>query len=37
MFDKVDIDNAFIEYLEHHQRTAPADDRVPRPAPSRPA
>ena len=37
LFDKIDIDNAFIEYLEHNQRTAPADDRVARTAPSRPA
>jgi glycosyltransferase involved in cell wall biosynthesis len=36
LFDKHDIDNAFIEYLEHHQRTAPAGGRVPRAAPSRP-
>ena len=34
LFDKVDIDNAFIEYLERHQGTAPASARVPRPAPS---
>jgi colanic acid biosynthesis glycosyl transferase WcaI len=34
LFDTVDIDNAFIEYLELHQRTAPAGERVPRPAPS---
>jgi len=34
LFDKVDIDNAFIEYLEHHQRAAPASGRVPRPVPS---
>jgi len=37
LFDKVDIDNAFIEYLEQAGQTAPARDRVPRPAPSRPA
>jgi glycosyltransferase involved in cell wall biosynthesis len=37
LFDKVDIDNAFIEYLEDHQRTAPAARRVARPAPSRPS
>jgi glycosyltransferase involved in cell wall biosynthesis len=36
LFDKHDIDNAFIEYLEHNHRTAPADGRVPRAAPSRP-
>jgi len=35
LFDKLDIDNAFIEYLEHNQRAAPAGGRVPRPAPSR--
>ncbi len=37
LFDKVDIDNAFIEYLEHNQRAAPAGGRVPHPAPSGPA
>jgi glycosyltransferase involved in cell wall biosynthesis len=37
LFDKVDIDNAFIEYLEDNQRTAPAARRVARPAPSRPS
>lgn len=37
LFDKVNIDNAFIEYLEDHRRTAPAARRVPRPAPSRPS
>jgi glycosyltransferase involved in cell wall biosynthesis len=36
LFDKGDIDTAFIAYLEDHQRTAPAAGRVPRPAPSRP-
>src|SRR6266566_1354795 len=36
LFDKLDIDNAFIEYLEHNQRAAPAGGRVPRPAPSGP-
>ena len=36
LFDKLDIDNAFIEYLEHNQRAAPAAGRVPRPATSRP-
>jgi len=36
LFDKHDIDNAFIEYLEHNLRAAPADGRVPRPAPSGP-
>ena len=35
LFDKHDIDNAFIEYLEHNQRTAPAGGRVPQAAPSR--
>lgn len=34
LFDKVDIDKAFIEYLEHNQPAAPAGGRVPRPAPS---
>jgi glycosyltransferase involved in cell wall biosynthesis len=34
LFDKVDIDNAFIEYLEHNQRAVPASSRVPRPVPS---
>jgi len=37
LFDKLDIDNAFIEYLEHNQRVAPADGRVPRTAASRQA
>jgi glycosyltransferase involved in cell wall biosynthesis len=37
LFDKGDIDNAFIAYLEDHQRTALAPGRVPRPAPSRPS
>jgi len=37
LFDKGDIDKAFIEYLEAHQRTAPAARQVPRPAPSRPS
>ena len=37
LFDKHDIDNAFIEYLEDNHRTAPAAGRVPRAAPSRPA
>jgi len=37
LFDKADIDTAFIEYLEDHQRTAPAVPRVPRAAPSRPS
>jgi glycosyltransferase involved in cell wall biosynthesis len=37
LFDKGDIDNAFIEYLETHLRIAPATGRVPRPAPSRPS
>jgi len=34
LFDKLDIDNSFIEYLERHERTARAGGRVPRPAPS---
>src|SRR5689334_17290008 len=37
LFNKLDIDNAFIEYLEHNQRVAAADDRVPRAAASRQA
>jgi len=37
LFDMGDIDNAFIAYLEDHQRTAPATGRVPRPAASRPS
>lgn len=35
LFEKGDIDNAFIAYLEHNHRPAPADDRMPHPAPSR--
>lgn len=34
LFDKADIDTAFIEYLEDNQRTALAVPRVPRAAPS---
>ena len=37
LFDKADIDTAFIDYLEHNHRIAPADGGVPRPVPSRPA
>jgi glycosyltransferase involved in cell wall biosynthesis len=36
LFDKGDIDNAFIEHLEHARRIAPADG-IRQPAPSRPA
>ncbi|HEX9393846.1 MAG TPA: glycosyltransferase family 4 protein [Gemmatimonadales bacterium] len=36
LFDKADIDNAFIEHLEHARRIAPADG-IRHPAPSRPA
>jgi hypothetical protein len=37
LFDKGDIDTAFITYLEDHQRTARAAGSVPRPAASRPS
>jgi glycosyltransferase involved in cell wall biosynthesis len=35
LFDKGDIDNAFIDYLEYNRRIATVRDRIPRPAPSR--
>jgi glycosyltransferase involved in cell wall biosynthesis len=37
LFDKGDIDDAFIQYLEDNQPTAPAARGVPRPAPSGPS